>query len=180
MRSPRRSGGSSLVRPMGCSRSVVTPPETTQGRGTISLQCPSLWSVLGGDTKKIRVVLADDTREVRILLRLALETHGGFEIVGEADDGVAAIEQSRALAPDLVLLDLAMPRMDGLEALPDIRKEAPEAKVVVLSGLNAVDSAAEAMAAGAHAYLEKGASANDVITTLLSVCAGEDVEAVAE
>jgi signal transduction histidine kinase len=128
----------------------------------------------------IRVVLADDTREVRILLRLALETHGGFEIVGEAEDGFVAIEQTRQQQPDLVLLDLAMPRKDGLQALPEIRQVAPEAKVVVLSGLNAIDSAAEAMAAGANAYLEKGVSANDVIKTLTAVCAGEEVAPVAE
>ena len=91
-----------------------------------------------------------------MLLRLALEATGGFTVVGEAADGLSAIEQARRHQPDLVVLDLSMPNLDGLEALPHIRSEAPNVQVVVLSGFAAHRMAPAALAAGASAYLEKG------------------------
>src|SRR4051794_31360942 len=85
----------------------------------------------------IRIFLCDDAREFRELIRLGLDADGGFDIVGEAGDGVAGVAGVSATQPDVVLLDLAMPELDGLEALTLIREQAPGAKVVVLSGFAA-------------------------------------------
>jgi len=103
----------------------------------------------------IRVVIIDDTEDLRQLLRIALE-RGGIEVIGEAGDGRAGIEVVRADPPDVVLLDLSMPVMDGLEALPHLRKFAPEARIVVLSGFDATQMAERAVANGADGYLQKG------------------------
>ena len=109
-----------------------------------------------------RVVIIDDTPDLRELLRLAL-TRGGFDVVAEAGDGREGIEVVRETRPDLVLLDLAMPVMDGIEALPTIRRLCPTAKIVVLSGFGAQQMAARAVAAGADGYVQKGAP----LTTIL-------------
>jgi DNA-binding NarL/FixJ family response regulator len=117
-----------------------------------------------------RVLVVDDAEDLRMLLRLRIEHREGLEVVGEAADGVAAVEMAGELQPDLVMLDLAMPRMDGLEALPLIREAVPGVRVVVLSGFNQSTMAAKAMAAGADHYMVKGTPLNDlfdVVDTLL-------------
>jgi YesN/AraC family two-component response regulator len=109
-----------------------------------------------------RVLVVDDAEDLRMLLRLRIENRAGLEVVGEAADGVAAVELAGELQPDLVMLDLAMPRMDGLEALPLIREAAPGVRVVVLSGFNQSTMAAKAMAAGADHYVVKGTPLNEL------------------
>ncbi len=89
----------------------------------------------------IRVVLVDDAVEIRRLVRIALRTHGGFEVVGEAATGVEAVELSLALRPDVVVLDLGLPDIAGQEVLVQIRGSLPETKVVIFSGLETVDRA---------------------------------------
>lgn len=105
-----------------------------------------------------RTLLVDDSVELRQLVRLALERTGRYAVVGEAGDGQEAIASASALGTelDLILLDLSMPRMDGLEALPHLRRIAPEARVVVLSGFATSTTADAARLAGADLYLEKG------------------------
>lgn len=106
----------------------------------------------------IRVLLADDVADIRALLRLAIERDDRFEIVGEAADGVEAIEQAARLTPDLVVLDLAMPRLDGLQAIPEIRNHiGPEGRIVVLSGFESERLGPRAIETCADAYVEKGA-----------------------
>ncbi|MGH2995107.1 MAG: response regulator transcription factor [Gaiellaceae bacterium] len=103
-----------------------------------------------------RVLVCDDVKGMRDLLALAVALTPELELVGEARNGREAVEQAAAQQPDVVLLDLAMPMMDGLEALPEIRGVAPGAKVIVLSGFDADLVAEEALALGAERYLEKG------------------------
>jgi DNA-binding NarL/FixJ family response regulator len=103
-----------------------------------------------------RVLLVDDEVVLRSLLRLMLQRTDRYQVVGEAGHGVEAIELAPALMPDLVLLDLSMPRMDGLEALPHLRRLVPDTRVIVFSGFSATGAAGAATRAGAHAYLEKG------------------------
>ena len=103
-----------------------------------------------------RVVIADDSDDIRALLRAQLEMDGRFAVVGEAEDGAAAVEVVREQQPDLVVLDLAMPRIDGLTALPLLREAAPGARVVVLSGFEAQAVAPKVLAAGASRCIEKG------------------------
>lgn len=104
----------------------------------------------------IRVLVCDDVEDYRRLLRLALGLDPELEVVGEAADGEEAIRKARDLRPDVVLLDLSMPVMDGLEALPRIADAVPDANVVVLSGFDSHGMARQAMGLGAVNYLEKG------------------------
>ena len=119
-------------------------------------------------TEPIRVLLVDDTPDIRMLLRVALEVDG-FEVVDEAGDGRAGVEAARVTRPDVVLLDLAMPVMDGLEALPLMRAASPKTKVIVLSGFQARSMEASALAAGADAYLQKGVTPDEIIARVRSV-----------
>lgn len=112
------------------------------------------------------VVIVDDTPDLRDLLRLALERNGDFRVVGEAADGREALEVVEAHTPDLVLLDIAMPVMDGLEALPLVRAACPGATVVMLSGFGASTMTSKALAAGAHGYLQKGQPLSSLIRRL--------------
>jgi DNA-binding NarL/FixJ family response regulator len=103
------------------------------------------------------VVLVDDVPELRLLVRLTLEEDPGIEVVGEAASGREGVDLAAATSPDLVLLDLSMPDMDGLEAIPLIRAAAPGARVVVLSGHEAGRVSLEALGQGASRYINKGA-----------------------
>ncbi|MGB8649485.1 MAG: ATP-binding protein [Mycobacteriales bacterium] len=104
----------------------------------------------------VRVLVVDDTPTLRMLTRLALEGTA-FEVVGEAGDGLAGLDLAKQLGPDLVLLDLAMPVMDGLEALPLLRAALPAVRVVILSGFDRKAMESQVLEAGADAYLQKGA-----------------------
>lgn len=110
-----------------------------------------------------RVLIVDDAEDLRELLRFGLERSNDLEVVGEAVDGVDAVEQARALQPDLVFLDVAMPRMDGLEALPLIREAVPHVRVVVLSGFNEGTMAENARRAGADHYVVKGGPLHELV-----------------
>ena len=104
----------------------------------------------------IRVVIVDDTADLRLLLRIHLERDGRFEVVGEAADGQEGIEVIAATEPDAVVLDLAMPRMDGLTALPLIREAHGDVVIVVLSGFAAGQLQRRVVDAGADGYVAKG------------------------
>jgi signal transduction histidine kinase len=103
----------------------------------------------------IRVLIADDTDDIRLLLRSALERDGRFVVVAEATDGVESIREAARHHPDAIILDLAMPLMDGLEAIPAIRRRSPGSRIVVLSVFPAERMATQVLEAGADAYLEK-------------------------
>jgi PAS domain S-box-containing protein len=116
-----------------------------------------------------RVLLVDDAEDIRAMLRVTLEITG-MQIVGEAGTGEDAVRLAATTAPDVVLLDLAMPGMDGLEALPLIREAAPAARVVVMSGFAASHMEATTLALGASAYLEKGTTIHDVGRVIEDLC----------
>ena len=103
----------------------------------------------------LRVLIADDYSDMRRLLRIQLE-RAGVDVVGEAADGAETVALARELMPDVIVMDLAMPVMDGLQALPEIRTVAPGATVVVLSGFASSLLEDKAIAAGATRFLEKG------------------------
>ena len=121
---------------------------------------------------KCTVVLADDTPEIRTLLRLTLEDQGLIEVVGEAGDGAEAVEIVSELQPDALVLDLAMPVMDGFEAIPEVRRRAPDTKIIVLSGFDTSVMCERALALGAHVYFEKGISFFDLAEKVVENCPG--------
>ncbi|CAA9368593.1 MAG: hypothetical protein AVDCRST_MAG32-330 [uncultured Nocardioides sp.] len=103
------------------------------------------------------VVVVDDTPDIRMLTRMALEMDSAVRVVGEAENGRQGIEVAGAHRPDVVVLDMAMPVMDGLEALPHIRRVSPATRVLVVSGFDQLTMAPSASDAGADGYLQKGA-----------------------
>ena len=115
----------------------------------------------------IRVLIADDTATVRLVLRRTLESSKSFEVVGEAVDGAQAVAMAGSLQPDMVLLDLSMPVLGGMEAIPRIRRCAPSAQVVVLSSFASDQAGPEAVAVGAAAFLEKQQRPDDLLASLL-------------
>jgi CheY-like chemotaxis protein len=115
-----------------------------------------------------RVVIVDDTPDIRLLFEMALNIDGRFEVVGMASDGAEGIEVCEALQPDGVLLDVMMPGMDGLTALPRIRERCPKARIVVLSADDRPEVVERAMAGGADGYVLKSSSVDDAIDSLLA------------
>jgi DNA-binding NarL/FixJ family response regulator len=103
----------------------------------------------------IRVLVCDDVQAFRALMRYTLQEDPGIEVVGEAADGVAAIDAAERLQPDVVLLDLTMPILDGIDAIPTMLERSPGVRVVALSGWGADRMAERALAQGAVAYVEK-------------------------
>ena len=119
--------------------------------------------------RPFRIVLADDYADMRHLVRVTLERSGRFEVVGEASDGAEAISTAAELKPDILVLDLSMPVLSGMEALPQIRKVAPSTKVVILSGFGRSQMEPMALAGGAVGYLEKGLAPARLVDELLGV-----------
>ncbi len=119
-----------------------------------------------------RTLLADDVFDLRFMVKLALERSGKFEVVAEAENGQEAIDMARAHNPDLVLLDISMPVLDGLEALPQVLDACDKCKVVMLSGFEASRLGATALELGASGYLEKGVPPVKLINELEKVMAG--------
>jgi CheY-like chemotaxis protein len=106
---------------------------------------------------RIRVAVVDDAEEMRFLVSQLLTRDGGkfFEIVGQAADGLSGVEMVKAKRPDVVLLDLQMPIMDGLQAIPEIKRLSPQTKIVVMSGLDASTMRDQALQIGADHYVDK-------------------------
>jgi diguanylate cyclase (GGDEF)-like protein len=108
------------------------------------------------DDQRTRVLVVDDDRSMRLLLRLTLDGHPAYHLVAESGDGREAVAMARHHQPELILLDLAMPGLGGLEALPLLRAVAPEAQIVILSGLDPADIEQEARDRGASGFVTKG------------------------
>jgi DNA-binding NarL/FixJ family response regulator len=117
----------------------------------------------------IRVFLCDDVPELRALLRYGLEEDEQLEVVGEAGTAEDAIAAVGELLPDVVLLDLSMPGMDGLEAIPRLLEVAPGTAIVVFSGFAAARMRAPALELGAARYVEKGEPLETVRATVREV-----------
>jgi two-component system response regulator NreC len=124
-------------------------------------------------SEAIRVLLADDHAVLRSGLRLLIEKQPGVEVVGEAGDGDEALARVKALKPDLVLLDINMPGLDGLSALPRIRQESPNSRVLMLTMHDDVSYLQEALRAGAAGYVLKRAVDNELLMAIQAVMRGE-------
>ena len=115
----------------------------------------------------VRVLLVDDEALMRAGLRLMIDGAHGIEVIGEAADGAAALEQIRSLAPDVVLMDIRMPRMTGLEALRALQTEGNQARVVMLTAFDTDDFLLEALRAGAVSFLLKDSPPEEVVQAVL-------------
>lgn len=120
-------------------------------------------------TAEIRVLIVDDSLDVRSILRRRLEKDERFKVIAEATNGLEGVEMTKEHRPDVVVLDLGMPGMDGLEALPLIRAAHPDVKVAILSGFPAEKVKSQALTLGANMYLEKSESLTNLCDHLHSM-----------
>jgi NarL family two-component system response regulator YdfI len=124
-------------------------------------------------TDPIRILVADDHLIIRQGLRLILETQDGFDLVGEAADGAEAVRLCAELKPDVVLMDLRMPGMDGLTAIERLRVAQPGIAVVILTTFNEDDLMMRGLRAGAKGYLLKDTDRETLFNTIRAACRGE-------
>ena len=117
----------------------------------------------------IGVLICDDVESMRVLLGVIVGLRPGLHVAGEAADGEQAITEAARLQPDVILLDLSMPRRTGLDALPEIKRVAPEAKVIVLSAFAATMLAPDVLALGAARYIEKGVDPDTIAAIIEEV-----------
>lgn len=125
------------------------------------------------DTEVVRVLLVDDQALIRLGFRMVLEAEPGFEVVGESADGAAAVADVARLRPDVVLMDVRMPGMDGIVATAEIARRSPRSRVLVLTTFDLDEYAFGAIRAGAAGFLLKDAERTELIAAIRAVHAGE-------
>jgi len=117
----------------------------------------------------IRILVVDDHPIVRQGLRTLLEGHSGWEVIGEASDGAEALEKARELNPDVMVLDVTMPRMNGLEACRLLRRQFPELEILFVTQHDSPQMMREALEAGARGYVVKSNAARDLLAAVEAV-----------
>ena len=125
--------------------------------------------------KPIRVLIVDDHTLFRSGIKLVLQRQEGFEVVGEAGDGLDGVKRAKQLKPDVVLLDLHMPGTSGLEALRLLQDDAPQAQVVMLTVSEDADDLVDALRAGARGYLLKNIDTDFLLDSIRRAARGESV-----
>ena len=127
----------------------------------------------------IRVLLADDQALVRGGFRMILEAQPDIEVVGEADDGVQAVRQARSTSPDVVLMDIRMPLMNGIEATAEVARQSPGTRVLILTTFDLDEYVYEAVTAGASGFLLKDVAPADLVHAVRVVASGDALVAPA-
>ena len=122
---------------------------------------------------RIRVLLADDHSIMREGLQVMLERSEEFEVVGQARDGEEAVKAAYELSPDIIVMDVMMPKKDGVEACREIMESAPDTRVIMLTASTEADAVIEAVAAGATGYLQKVAGMDQLLSMVRGVSEGE-------
>jgi DNA-binding NarL/FixJ family response regulator len=117
----------------------------------------------------IRILLVDDHPIVRQGLKTLLEGHSGWEVIGEASDGAEAVEKAKDLNPDVMVLDVTMPRMNGLEACRLLRQECPALEILFVTQHDSPQMMREALEAGARGYVVKSNAARDLLAAVDAV-----------
>lgn len=116
---------------------------------------------------RVSVLIADDQRLFAEALEAILSTDGRFNVVGRAFDGRSAVDLAHEEKPDVVLMDIAMPVLDGIEATKEIRRDLPATRVIVLTGSASNQDVSRARTAGAHGYVTKDQIAGDLLRAIL-------------
>ncbi len=122
--------------------------------------------------ERLKVLIADDHAVVREGLRTLIGSEDGLVLVGEASDGVEAVMKARSLNPDVILMDLVMPRKGGIDAIREIKRDMPEAKILVLTSFAEKDKVFPAIKAGAQGYLLKDTSPAQLLQAIYDVNSG--------
>ena len=155
---------------------MVRPDMADRGRAWRSWRQPGAWSLTGYTAPArdlpevsgpVRVVLVDDSAEVRVLVRTEIRLSGEAVVEGEGADGADAVDLARRLQPHAMLLDVSMPGVDGLTALPQVLAVSPDTRVVMFSGFDEEPLALRALELGATSYLTKTSSLAAVVAELL-------------
>jgi two-component system, NarL family, response regulator LiaR len=142
-------------------------PNPLPSRGRFALRRPPA----GRKSDRVRVLIVDDHAFFAEVLEITLAAEPRIEVAGRARDGLEALASARTLLPDVVVMDLEMPVMDGLEATRRIRSELPASQVVVLTGSSDPENERRARTAGAAAYLRKGCPAAELLAALFEAVA---------
>ena len=129
----------------------------------------------GGDQEPIRVIIVDDQELFRRGLKMLMDSEPGLDVVGDAGDGAAGIELASAVAPDVVLLDVRMPKVSGIEACVAIKEAVPAAKIVMLTVSDEESDLYEAVKSGASGYLLKDSSIEEVAQAIRVVADGQSL-----
>ncbi len=122
---------------------------------------------------RVRVMVVDDHSVVRVGLKQVLEQSGEFEVVGQATDGEEAVRLATEVSPDVIVMDVMMPKKDGVEACREIMEFAPEMRVLMLTASDEEDAIVEAVAAGATGYLQKATGTERLLSAIRDVLKGE-------
>jgi DNA-binding NarL/FixJ family response regulator len=121
----------------------------------------------------MRILLADDFEPWRSFVASLPQKNLEWQIICEASDGLEAVQKAKEFQPDLIVLDIGLPKLNGIEAAPSIRKVAPESKILFLSSNRSSDIAAEALNAGGHGYVVKSDGANKLLVAVEAVLQGK-------
>ncbi len=124
--------------------------------------------------RKVRVLIADDQPIIRKIVRSTLQIHPHFEVCGEAENGLAAIEEAKKLKPDVVILNITMPVLNGFEAAREIRTKLPESAIVILSSNADQHFVEEAKKIGVRAYVSKTKAGEALVKAIEAAVLGED------
>lgn len=155
--------------PLPPARIMATASAQSIVDANMKLQMPKR----GVTMKKIRVLVVDDQNVVREGFVAILACQSDMEVVGEAHDGIEAVELARKLRPDVILLDMVMPRQDGLSTIPKLRALVPEARVLVLSSFAEGERVYQAIKAGALGYMLKDTTRIQLLQSIRDVASGQ-------
>jgi len=124
-------------------------------------------------TSQVRILLVDDFQPFRLYISSLLQKRNDIQIVGEAADGIEAVERSRRLRPDLILLDVGLPKLNGIDSARQIRTASPESKIIFSSQETSIEIIEEALGTGAKGYIVKSDVATELMSALNLVIRGE-------